>query len=513
MTSLTNLWPQLLTHTQEHIQLVAIAMTVAVLIGIPLGVVISRVPRLAQPILIFANAAQTIPSLAMFGFLITVPFFGGIGPTPAIVALVLYALLPLIRNTYTGLKSVDPELKEAALALGMTPRQVLIYIELPLALTIILAGVRVATVTCVGIATIAAAIGGGGLGVFIFQGISLVNDQLILAGAIPAALIALIADWGIGLLEKQLSRRGPRLSRWQRNLRWGTVGLGGFLGLSFLIHALWFGNPANITIGAKNFTEQYVLGELLAQQIENKTNLTVNRRFNLGGTNIAHEAVKSGAIAGYVEYTGTAYTAILKQQPISNAEEVYETVKRDYARKFQLTVFPSLGFENTFALVVRPADAQRYGLKAISDLVPLENEWQAGFGYEFLNRPDGYPGLSRTYGLKFTKPPIAMDLGLIYTALTANQVDLVAGNSTDGQIFKNKLVVLEDNKRYFPPYYAVPIFNGKILETYPQLRPAINELAGILTATEIQQLNLQMDEGNTDVKKLVQAFLQTKGLI
>ncbi|MBE9242376.1 glycine betaine ABC transporter substrate-binding protein [Synechocystis salina] len=513
MTSLINLWPQLLTHTQEHIQLVAIAMTVAVLIGIPLGVVISRVPRLAQPILIFANAAQTIPSLAMFGFLITVPFLGGIGPTPAIVALVLYALLPLIRNTYTGLQSVDPELKEAALALGMTPRQVLIYIELPLALTVILAGVRVATVICVGIATIAAAIGGGGLGVFIFQGISLVNNQLILAGAIPAALIALVADWAIGLLEKQLSRRGPRLSRWQRNLRWGAIGLGGFLGLSFLIHALWFGNPANITIGAKNFTEQYVLGELLAQQIENKTDLTVNRRFNLGGTNIAHEAVKSGAIAGYVEYTGTAYTAILKQQPISNAEQVFETVKTDYARKFQLTVFPSLGFENTFALIVRPTDAQRYGLKTISDLVPLENEWQAGFGYEFLNRPDGYSGLSRTYGLKFAKPPIAMDLGLIYTALTANQVDLVAGNSTDGQIFKNKLIVLEDNKRYFPPYYAVPIFNDKILKTYPQLRPAINELAGILTATEIQQLNLQMDEGNTDVTKLVQAFLQTKGLI
>jgi osmoprotectant transport system permease protein len=256
-----------------------------------------------------------------------------------------------------------------------------------------------------------------------------------------------------------------------------------------------------------------VLGELLAQQIENKTDLTVDRRFNLGGTNIAHEAVKSGAIAGYVEYTGTAYTAILKQQPISSAEQVYEAVKTDYAKEFQLTVFPSLGFENTFALIVRPADAQRYGLKTIGDLVPLENQWQAGFGYEFLNRPDGYPGLSRTYGLNFSKPPIAMDLGLIYTALTANQVDLVAGNSTDGQIFKNKLVVLTDNKRYFPPYAAVPIFNDRILKTYPQLRPVINELAGILTATEIQQLNLQMDEGNTDVGTLVQDFLQREGLI
>ncbi len=512
MTPIPNLWPQLLTHTQEHIQLVAIAMTVAVVIGIPLGILISRVPPLAQPILILANAAQTIPSLAMFGFLITVPFFGGIGPTPAIVALVLYALLPLIRNTYTGLKSVDPELKEAALALGMEPWQVLLYIELPLALTIILAGVRVATVICVGIATIAAAIGGGGLGVFIFQGISLVNNDLILAGAIPAALIALIADGGIGLLEKQLSRRGPRLSPGQRRLRWGAIGLGGFLGLSFLIHSLWFGKPANITIGAKNFTEQYVLGELLAQQIENKTDLKVDRRFNLGGTNIAHEAVKSGAIAGYVEYTGTAYTAILKQPPISNAEQVYETVKADYAKEFNLTVFPSLGFENTFALVVRPADAQRYGLKTIGDLVSLEKQWQAGFGYEFLNRQDGYPGLSRTYGLNFSKPPIAMDLGLIYTALTAKQVDLVAGNSTDGQIFKNTLVILADNKGYFPPYYAVPIFNDKILKTYPQLRPAIEQLAGILTASEIQQLNLQMDAGNTDVTTLIKQFLQAKGL-
>jgi osmoprotectant transport system permease protein len=186
MTQIITLWPQLLTHIQEHIQLVTIAMTVAVLIGIPLGVVISRVLRLAQPILIFANAAQTIPSLAMFGFLITVPFFGGIRPTPAIMALVLYALLPLIRNTYTGLKSVDPALKEAALALGLNPWQILIGIELPLALTVILAGVRVATVICVGIATI------------------------------PAALIALIADWGIGLLERFLSYRSPRSPHWRR---------------------------------------------------------------------------------------------------------------------------------------------------------------------------------------------------------------------------------------------------------------------------------------------------------
>jgi osmoprotectant transport system permease protein len=437
-----NLFPEIWLRTGEHLILVAIAMTAAIAIGIPLGILITRQPKLAKPILAIANAIQTIPSLAIFGFLITVPFLGGIGKTPAIVALSLYALLPLIRNTYTGITSIDPAIREAARAMGMTDRQMLVRVEIPLALGTILTGVRVATVICVGISTIAAAIGGGGLGVFIFQGIATVNNQLILAGAIPSAIIAIIADGAIGWLESQLKQPGKR----KRLVVGLSVGTAILLGLSLWAIAsqqpLALTTEGTIVIGSKNFTEQVILGEILAQAIEAKTDLNVDRRFNLGGTFICHEAVKAGKIDGYVEYTGTAFTTILKKQPISDPKEVFRQVKQAYQEKFQLEVFPSLGFENTFAIVIRQEDADRYNLKTISEAAKYTPQWKAGFGYEFFERQDGYPGLSKTYGLKFAQTPQAMELGLVYKALSEKQVDLVAGNSTDEVIPVLNLVIL-----------------------------------------------------------------------
>ncbi len=279
---------EILLRTGEHLLLVAIAMTIALFIGIPLGILITRKPKLAKLILGLANAIQTIPSLAIFGFLLSVPFFGGIGKVPAIVALTLYALLPLIRNTYTGIINIEPTLREAGRAMGMTDTQLLFRLEIPLALGIIIAGVRIATVISVGIATIAAAIGGGGLGVFIFRGISTVNTQLILAGAIPSALIALGADLFLGWLEKYLTQPG------QRKQRYRLLGLLVLLMTGLLLGISWLQNPQTdtIIIGSKNFTEQVILGEILAQQIEAKTDLKVKRQFNLGGTFICHEAVK-----------------------------------------------------------------------------------------------------------------------------------------------------------------------------------------------------------------------------
>lgn len=505
--------PEMLLRTGEHLFLVLMAMGIAIAVGLPLGILITRYRSWAKPILALANTIQTIPSLAIFGFLITVPFLGGIGQTPAIVALTLYALLPLIRSTYTGLNQVDPGLKEAGLAMGLRGWQVLLYIELPLALKVILSGIRVATVICVGIATIAAAIGGGGLGTFIFRGIATVNNQLILAGAIPAAMIALTADWGIGQLENYLTRRtGPiPLSRRQRFFRWMIVGFCLFSAIAILMH-LPFGDrgQAKISIGSKNFTEQVILGEILAQQIEQQTNLKVDRQFNLGGTFICHEAVKAGQIAGYVEYTGTAWTAVLKEKSINNAQIVYEKARDRYQQQFDLTLFPSLGFENTFAIVIRQADAQKLGIKTISDISRYTPQWQAGFGYEFLNRADGFPGLAKTYHLTFAKPPQEMDIGLMYRALAKKQVDLIAGNSTDGLIPALNLFILQDDRHYFPPYQAVPIFNDKILQRYPQLRQVILQLAGQISDQEMQQLNYQVDNQAQSVESVVKSFLNTK---
>ncbi len=292
---LTRYTSEILLHTGEHLILVIISISVAIAIGIPLGILITRQPNLAKPILAIANAIQTIPSLAIFGFLISVPFLGGIGKIPAIFALSLYALLPLIRNTYTGINTIDPAIVEAGKAMGMSDRQLLLQVEIPLALGIILTGVRVATVICVGIATIAAAIGGGGLGVLIFRGIATVNNGLILAGAIPAAVIALGADLLLSWLEEILDAKKTTGTR--STFQW-TLPLG--IILLILVGTIFWQQTTQVSssndkiiIGSKNFTEQIILGEILAQQIEKETNLQVDRRFNLGGTFIAHEAVKA----------------------------------------------------------------------------------------------------------------------------------------------------------------------------------------------------------------------------
>ncbi|AFZ03726.1 glycine betaine ABC transporter substrate-binding protein [Calothrix sp. PCC 6303] len=500
---------EIILRSGEHLILVAIAMVAAILIGIPFGIFITREPKFAQPILGLANAIQTIPSLAIFGFLISVPFLGGIGKIPAIVALTLYALLPLIRNTYIGISSIDPTIREVARGMGMTDWQLLSQVEIPLALNVILAGVRVATVICVGIATIAAAIGGGGLGVFIFRGLATVNNQLILAGAIPAALIALGADFALGLLEKQLTKHKVKKKANKRKL---AIYLSIFT--FTLIGLITFANkqtPPTIVIGSKNFTEQFILGELLAQQIESHTKLKVDRRFNLGGTFICHEAVKAGKISGYVEYTGTALTAVLKDKPISNPQAVFNQVKQQYKQKFKLEVMPSLGFNNTFAMIIRGDDAKKLQIKTLSEATKYASQWKAGFGYEFIERKDGYPGLAKTYGLKFGSIK-QMELGLMYKALAAKQVDLIAANSTDGLIPALNLTILADDKNYFPPYEAVPVFNQEILEKYPDLRTAINQLTGLITTSDIQKMNYQVDNQSRPVEAVVREWLKSQKL-
>jgi osmoprotectant transport system permease protein len=508
--------PEILFRTGEHLILVTIAIAIAISIGIPLGILITRKPKLAQPILSLANAIQTIPSLAIFGFLISVPFLGGIGKIPAIIALTLYALLPLIRNTYTGITSVDPAIREAGRGMGMTDRQLLWMVEIPLALGVILAGVRVATVICVGIATIASAIGGGGLGVFIFRGIATVNNQLILAGAIPAAAIALTFDLVFGWVEKLLNQNKHK-NIFNRQFAWRlgilTLLIIGSLIFAYRSNFLLATSNNKIIIGSKNFTEQVILGELLAQQIEAQTEIKVDRRLNLGGTFICHEAVKAGKIDGYVEYTGTAFTSVLKKKPITDPQAVYQQVRQGYKEKFQLEVMKSLGFENTFAMVIRREDADRLEIKTLSDAAKYTPQWQAGFGYEFMNREDGYPKLAKVYDLKFAKPPREMDLGLIYKALADKQVDMVAGNSTDGLIPVLKLAVLEDDRKYFPPYEAVPIFNRQTLEKYPQLRQAIGQLNGVISAREMQEMNYQVDNQSLPVEQVVTRFLESKNLL
>ena len=475
--------------TLEHLVIVGVSILIAAAIGLPLGVFMTRKPGLSRPILTFANVVQTIPSLALFGFLIPIPFIGGIGVRTAIVALVLYSLLPIIRNTFIGISGVDPAIREAGRGMGMTGGQLLWKVEIPLALGVIFAGVRVATVIGVGVATIAAAVGAGGLGMFIFRGVSMADSRVILAGAIPAAALALIADFGLGAIEKRFSKL--------------------LCLLLVVVTVCSCSGPERIVVGSKNFTEQVILGEMLAQQIERKTGLQVDRRLNLGGTLVCHQALTAGQIDTYVEYTGTGLTAILKEPTSSDSTHVYDAVKAAYKSRFGIEWSQPLGFNNTFAVIVRKADAERLSLKTISDAAPHTANWTAGFGYEFIERGDGYPGLAKAYNLRFSNPPRIMDLGLSYRALADHQVDFIAGNSTDGLINALGLVVLEDDKHYFPPYDAVPLVRQAIIERHPGLQDALAALGGKISEDEMRRMNYAVDGEHRNVKDVVREFLDS----
>jgi osmoprotectant transport system substrate-binding protein/osmoprotectant transport system permease protein len=503
---------ELILRLREHVELVLVSILIAVVIGIPTGIVLTRKRSLRGPVLAIANVMQTIPSLALFGFLIPLPFIGGIGARTAIVALVVYSLLPIIRNTVTGIAGVDTAVREAAVAMGMTDRQILSQVELPLAMSVILTGVRVAMVISIGVATIAAAVGAGGLGVLIFRGLRQYDNNLLLAGAIPAALLALAADFILGRAEKYFSPGSRAASASKKALVAMTVVL-----LMLVGYSAWASrrsgsdsstSTAKLVVATKDFTESILLGEIVAQMLEDRGVLVV-RNFELGG-NLPHDGLVSGAVDIYPEYTGTSYTAILHHQPITDPRAVYDQVKREYAEKFGIEISPPLGFENTFAILVRGADARKLNLKNVSDAVPYAPQWRAGFGQDFMSRADGYPGFSRAYGLRFAEVR-EMDLSLTYIALATGRVDLIAGNSTEGRIAALDLFQLADDKHYFPPYEAVYLARKDSLARVPALREVIEKLGNALSTEEMRRLNYEVDGNKRSPADVIHEWRRQNG--
>jgi len=504
-------WSELFALTREHIFLVFVSTAFAVLVGVPLGVLLTRRESWRTPILGLANVMQTVPSLALFGLLIPIPFIGGIGARTAIIALALYALLPVIRNTSAGILGVDKKVREAAVAMGMTDWQVLKMVELPLALPVMLTGIRVAVVISVGVATIAAAGGAGGLGTYIFRGLRQNDNNLLLAGAVSSAILALAADFGIGLIEKVFApkRASEMFSPTKR--KFAAIAAAAFV-LLFLGVVFWQGGNSSksvsnkIVVGSKDFTESVILAEILAQMLEAK-GVSVERNFELSG-NLAHDALLSKQMDVYPEYTGTAFTAILKHQPITDAAEVYQQTKVEYAEKFDLAVSLPLGFSNDFAILVRGDVARNNNLKTISDAVPLSKDWQAGFGQDFMSRQDGYAGFSKTYNFNFKQQPREMDLALTYRALASNAVDIIAGNSTDGLIATLDLFQLADDKNFFPPYQAVFIARNDKTDT---LRETFQQLNNAISTDDMRRLNYEVDGSKRAPKDVADNWLKQKG--
>jgi len=506
MMTLLQFWSahgrELLALFEQHLLLVALSTVIAVLIGLPAGIFVARRPTAGRAVLAITNIGQTIPSLALLGFLLPLPFVGGVGPRVAIAALILYALLPIVRGTVAGLASVDRAVVAAGVAMGMTRRQLLTMVELPLALPSIVAGIRVATVIGVGTATVAAAVGAGGLGEYIFRGLSMIDSTMILAGAVPAALLALAADGALTWTERRLR---PTAGRQQGRALAAASVLFALLLLVVVGRAIGSG-PDRVVVASKNFTEQVILGELLSQVLEGD-GIDVTRKLNLGGTFICDRALRAGDVDVYAEYTGTALTAIFKDTVKRAREEVLNTTRARYADA-GVTVLPPLGFDNTFAILVRRADAEKLGLKTIGDLRQVPASWQPGFGFEFLERQDGYRGLTAAYGLSFAQQPRAMDLSLMYRALAAGDVDVIAGDATSALIDALDLAMLRDDRGYFPPYDAIAVVRTATLLRRPEVRRALERLAGRVKVEDMRSMNRAVDVDRRNPADVVRDFLK-----
>ncbi len=505
-------WRELIMLTREHIVIVMLSTAFAVALGLPLGVLLTRVRSLQVPVLGFANVMQTVPSLALFGLLIPLPFIGGIGARTAVIALALYALLPVIRNTVTGILGIDPKIREAAVAMGMTDSERLRLVELPLAAPVILTGIRVAVVISVGVATVAAAVGAGGLGTYIFRGLRQNDNNLLIAGAVASALLALLFDLALGQIERSfaIAERAQRNRR--RIIGVGIVGalsafavIGGFGGFQSVVSRSGElpATRERIVVGSKDFTESIILAEILAQMLEGE-GFAVERQFELGG-NLPHDSLLANAIDVYPEYTGTAFTAILKRDPITDPEAVYRETAEAYEKDFGLVLSPPLGFANDFAILIRGDVAREQSLRTISDAVPVSRGWQAGFGQDFMSRADGYSGFARAYGFAFARQPREMDLSLTYRALAAGELDIIAGNSTDGLISALDLFQLADDRRFFPPYEAVFVARKEKAEV---LRPAFERLRNAISTKEMRKMNLEVDGNKRQPREVAAEWLR-----
>jgi osmoprotectant transport system permease protein len=516
MEFLAERFPELVLRTREHLLLTGVATGVAVVVGIPLGIFITKRAWLRSFIFGLAGIVQTVPSLAMLAFLLALT--GKIGVLPAIIALTLYAFLPIIQNTVTGLEGVSPDIIEAAEGMGMTPAQEMRLVKIPLARPVMIAGIKTAAVISVGIATLSAFIGAGGLGEFINRGLSLADTRLILLGAIPSAILALYVSFAISSLEFGLNKRkrkGATLFRGRRGLVLSLIPLAVLfaIGGAGIVSEAVPGHERTIRIGSKNFTEQLILAEMMAQRIEAATDLKVERRFNLGGTMVCHGALVEGEIDMYPEYTGTALTAILdyKKRPASPGE-VYEIVSALYMKRFDLRWLKPFGFNNTYAFAIRQEDAERAGWEKVSDLGSAAPDLRAGFTSEFAERPDGYPGFREAYGIAFGDVR-DLDPSLMYDAIREGQVDIIVAFSTDSRIPGYNLTLLEDDRAFFPPYHAAPVVRQATLEEFPEVADALSPLGDLIDDGTMQLLNYEADQKKRKVSDVVEEFLLEEGLL
>lgn len=495
----------------QHIYLTLWSILLAILIGIPLGILISKVNSLRKPIISFINLIQAVPSMALLGLLIPIL---GIGSVPAITMVIIYSLLPIVKNTYIGLINIDENIIESAKGMGLTSNQTLRRIMIPLSLPVIMSGVRISAVTAVGLMTLAAFIGAGGLGYLVFSGIQTVNNNMILAGAIPSCILALIIDYLFGKIEVLVTPKGLTPNKTKAKSRGFKIVLSFIIITFILVSVLGFITPKKetIVVTSKNYTEQLILGNMYSDLIEEHTDLKVDRKLNLAGSLVVLSAMKAKEADVCIDYVGTLLINALNEPVIKDPDKAYDKTKELMADKYDITLLDPLGFNNTYTLAVRPETAKQYNLKSISDLAKVSEGFTFSPTLEFENREDGLVGLSKTYDLKF-KNVKALDGSLRYSALDNNNCQVVDAFQTDGLLKAFGLTVLEDNKNFFPPYHAIPMVRTEVLEKYPELTEIINMLKGTLTNEIMMDLNYQVDELGKTPENVAKDYLISKGLM
>lgn len=482
----------------EHIQLSLLSLLIAVTIAIPLAILLTNHKKAAEVMLQVTGIFQTIPSLALLGLLI--PLIG-IGSPPAIVALVIYALFPILQNTYTGLTEIDPSLEEAAEAFGLNKKEKLLKFEIQLALPFIISGIRTATVMIIGTATLAALIGAGGLGTFILLGIDRNNISLILIGAISSALLAVIFNYGIHLLEKVSLKK----------IVAGSLLLLVLLGGSFFYTHQESGQR-QLTIAGKLGSEPDIIINMYKELIEENTDIKVNLKTNFGKTSFLFNALKSDEIDFYPEYTGTVLETFLKENTNTSHDpkEVYEYARDQLKEQGNMVYLEPMGFQNTYAVAVKRTFAEENNLKTIEDLKGITSQIKAGFTLEFMDREDGYRGLQKLYGLDFNVK--SMEPSLRYQAIENGDVNVVEAYSTDSELKQYDLVILEDNKQLFPPYQGAPLLKAETLQEFPELRRVLDKLAGEITEAEMSEMNYRVNVQQEEPAAVAHDYLSKHGI-
>ena len=491
--------------TIEHILISLLAISIASVLGIILGIIISEYRRFSGLILGTVNILYTIPSIALLGFFITIT---GVGNTTALIALIIYALLPIIRSTYTGIVNINPLIIEASEGMGSTKLQQLFKVKLPLALPVLMSGIRNMVTMTIALAGIASFVGAGGLGVAIYRGITTNNSAMTFLGSLLIAILALVFDFILGLIEKRLTNR--KRVKYKINLKLIILGL--FIVIFGAYFSLNSKKDKTINIATKPMTEGYILGQMLTELIEQDTDLKVHITNGVGGgTSNIHPAIVKGEFDLYPEYTGTSWEAVLKKEA-SYDESKFDELQKEYKEKYNLEYVNLYGFNNTYGLAVNKDIAEKYNLKTYSDLAKVSNNLIFGAEYDFFEREDGYKELQKVYNIDFKKK-IDMDIGLKYQAMKDKKIDVMVIFTTDGQLAVSDVIVLEDDKKMYPSYRAGTVVRSEILSEYPELKPVLEKLNNILDDKTMADLNYQVESEGKKPEDVAREYLQEKGLL